>query len=310
MELGPIAVFANLDPMAPPSMAAAAQRLEALGYDTLYFPVSLAHDSLVQASMLLSATTTMNIATGIVPIYDHSPQIVAGAQRLLFDQSGGRFLLGLGVSHQAFVEGVRKVEYGPPVTNMRTFLRQLDECIAGTTASLAETVDAAKRPSITGAPMPRVIAALGPRMMELAQQTCTGAHPYLVNPEHTAQARGMLGDKTWLCVEQKVILQTDPGEARAVAREQLAIYLALPNYLNSWRLLGFDDADFLDGGSDRLIDALVAWGDEDAIRKRLDEHLAAGATQVCVQALPSTVGAASGIPWPALELVADSYGLK
>ena len=166
MKLGQVAVFANLDPMAPSNMAAAARRLEALGYDTLYFPVSLAHDSLVQAAGLLHATSRMNIATGIVPIYDHSPQIVAGAQRVLFDQSGGRFLLGLGVSHQSFVEGVRGVEYGPPVTNMRGFLKQLDESIARTTAALSETEDAAQRPSMDGSPMPRVIAALGPRMME------------------------------------------------------------------------------------------------------------------------------------------------
>ena len=107
-----------------------------------------------------------------------------------------------------------------------------------------------------------------------------------------------------------MILQTEPAEARAVAREQLALYLALPNYLSSWRLLGFDDGDFAGGGSDRLIEALVAWGDEDAIRRRLDEHLEAGATQVCVQALPSTVGAPAGISWRTLEVVAESYGLS
>jgi probable F420-dependent oxidoreductase len=272
--------------------------------------VSLAHDSLVQASNLLCATTTINIATGIVPIYDHSPQIVAGAQRALFDQSDGRFLLGLGVSHQSFVEGVRRVVYGPPVATMRAFLEELDSSIAKVTASLRDAPDASTRPSMSGSPMPRVIAALGPKMLELARETCAGAHPYLVTPEHTANSRRLLGDGPWLCVEQKVILQTDPGEARAVAREQIAIYLELPNYLRSWRSLGFDDSDFVAGGSDRLVDAVVVWGDEETIHRRLDEHLQAGATQVCVQPLPTTVGAAPGVPWRALEVVAEAFELS
>ena len=310
MKLGSVAAWANLDPMSPPNQAAAACRVEALGFETLWFPMSLAHDSLVQAANLLCATNNLHIATGIVPIYDHSPQVVAGAQRTLFDQSDGRFLLGLGVSHQSFVEGVRRVEYGPPVATMRAFLAELDSGIAKTTASLRETPDASTRPSMSGAEMPRVIAALGPRMLELARETCAGAHPYLVTPEHTATSRRLLGDESWLCVEQKVILQTDPVEARAVAREQIAIYLNLPNYLRSWRSLGFDDSDFVAGGSDRLIDAVVAWGDEVTIHRRLDEHLQAGATQVCVQPLPTTVGSAPGFPWRTLEVVAEAFELS
>ena len=121
---------------------------------------------------------------------------------------------------------------------------------------------------------PRVIAALGPRMLELARERCTGAHPYLVPPEHTARAREILGPDAWLCTEQKVLLEPDPSAARAVARQAAAIYLGLPNYRNNLKRLGYDDGDLDDGGSDRLIDAIVAWGDEKAIAERVRAHAA------------------------------------
>jgi probable F420-dependent oxidoreductase len=130
-----------------------------------------------------------------------------------------------------------------------------------------------------------VLAALGPKMLALSAELADGAHPYNVTPEHTREARALLGEGKILCVEQAAILETDPGVARALARKFLSIYMALPNYVNNWRRMGFADADFAGGGSDRLVDALIAWGGEKAIRTRIDEHWQAGADHVCVQAI-------------------------
>ncbi len=138
------------------------------------------------------------------------------------------------------------------------------------------------------APPKTVLAALGPKMLELAAESADGAHPYNVTPEHTAQARALLGANKLLCVEQAAILESKPSEARAMARRFLALYLGLPNYVDNWRRLGFTDADFAAGGSDRLVDAVVVWGDEKAIRARIDEHRQAGADHVCVQAIGQT----------------------
>jgi probable F420-dependent oxidoreductase len=138
------------------------------------------------------------------------------------------------------------------------------------------------------APPQTVLAALGPKMLELAAQLADGAHPYNVTPEHTRQARAILGPGKLLCVEQAAILETKPAAARAAGRRFLAVYMGLPNYVDNWRRLGFSDADFAGGGSDRLIDAVIVWGDEKAIRSRIDEHWQAGADHVCVQALGQT----------------------
>jgi probable F420-dependent oxidoreductase len=146
--------------------------------------------------------------------------------------------------------------------------------------------------SVVPADTPRtVLAALGPKMLELSAALADGAHPYNVTPEHTREARAILGPGKLLCVEQAAILETRPDEARARARRFMELYLGLPNYVNNWRRLGFSDADFAGGGSDRLIDAIVAWGDERAILSRIEEHWQAGADHVCVQAI-----GASGMP--------------
>jgi probable F420-dependent oxidoreductase len=142
---------------------------------------------------------------------------------------------------------------------------------------------------------PTVLAALGPRMLALAGELADGAHPYNVPPEHTAEARRLLGPGKWLCTEQKVLLVKDPASARALARQALGFYLTAPNYANNLRRLGFDDRDLAGGGSDRLIDALVAWGDVEAIRRRIQEHWDAGADHVCVQALSSDPAQPRGV---------------
>ena len=222
------------------------------------------------------------VATGIATIYERAPLIMAAAQRALGEQSGDRFLLGLGVSHAMFTQPLFGRAYDPPLRAMREYLDGMD---AG--------------PAMPGAPAgaplsagPRVLAALGPKMLALARDRALGAHPYFMPPEHTARARAILGPDRWLCPEVKVVLETDPARARALARAAGAVNITLPNYQRAWReFLGFDDADFANGGSDRLIDATIAWGDASAIRKHLDRHFAAGATQVCIH--PS-VPAASG----------------
>jgi probable F420-dependent oxidoreductase len=306
MQLGKIAAWLNLDPMTPQQAGATAHRLESLGYSALWYPESLTHDSLTRASTLLSATSSLIVASGIMNIYTRAPWLTGAAQRVLFDQSNGRFLLGLGVSHEGPVEESLHQTYGPPVATMRAYLSELDAEVAARDRSLV-ALGADDRPSLQ-ARMPRVIAALGPKMLRLARDTCDGAHPYLVTPEHTRDARDAIGSDRWLCVEQKVIRQTDPTRARAIARSALALYLGLPNYLASWRRLGFEDGDFTGGGSDRLLDAVVAWGDDETIVRRLTEHLDAGASQVCVQAISSTGdGHASGPDWPTFEAVAAAF---
>jgi probable F420-dependent oxidoreductase len=269
-----LGVWAGLDGLSSVAMAALARRLDAWGYGALWLPEALGREVFSTAAWLLANSSALVIASGIANIYARDPMSAAAAQKGLNEQSGGRFLLGLGVSHVPLVEGVRHLEYGKPVTTMRAFL-------AGMARAPYHAVAPAEPPKT-------VLAALGPKMLELAAEAADGAHPYNVTPEHTHQAREILGAGKLLCVEQAAILDTDPARARATARGFLAVYLGLPNYVNNWRRLGFGDADFAGGGSDRLIDAVTVWGDEQTIRARIDEHWAAGADHVCVQALGPT----------------------
>ena len=234
----------------------------------------LGYESFALGSFLLAHTQNLIIASGIANIYARDSFSAAAAQKGLNEQSGGRFLLGLGVSHIPLVEGVRKLQYGKPVATMRAYLRAMAD---------------APYQSVPPAAAPKtVVAALGPKMLELAAELADGAHPYNVTPEHTRQARTLLGAGKLLCVEQAAILETRPTDARAIALRFLDMYLGLPNYVDNWRRLGFTDADFAGGGSDRLVDALFAWGDEKAIRARIDEHWQAGADHVCIQAVGRT----------------------
>jgi probable F420-dependent oxidoreductase len=257
--------------MIAPDAAAFARRVEEMGYSALWLPEAVGRDPFAHGALLLEATDRLILATGIASIYARDANAMAAAQKTLAEQSGGRFLLGLGVSHAPMVEGVRGHRYGKPVATMRAYLDRMDKAIY---AAMPPPEDP-----------PRVIAALGPRMLELARDRCAGAHPYLVPPEHTARAREILGPDPWLCTEQKILLCSDADEARAVARTALGIYLGLPNYRNNLLRLGFDEKDFDAGGSNRLIDALVVWGDAKTIGARVNEHLQAGASHVCVQPL-------------------------
>ncbi len=292
MELGKLGVWASFDSLTATAGRDLARRIETLGYQTLWMPESRGRNVLVNSAYLLASTTTLNIATGIANIYARDAMAMANAQRGLAEQSNGRFLLGLGVSHLPMVKGLRGHNYGKPVATMRSYLE-----------GMAAAPYAAPAPAQT----PKtVLAALGPKMLELAREKADGAHPYNVTPEHTAEAREILGKGKLLCPEIMVLLETDPTKARAVARENLSHYFALVNYVNNWRRLGFGDADFAGNGSDRLIDALIVWGDEGAIRRRIQQHWDAGADHVCIQPLNPAGGRAPDIR--ALEVLAPAKG--
>jgi probable F420-dependent oxidoreductase len=250
-----------------------ALEIEAMGYGTVWIPEAVSRDALVSATLLLDATSRLNVATGIVPLYARDAMALNAAWRTLEEAFPERFLLGIGVSHAVAVENLRKTTYAPPLATMRQYLDDMD-------AALFLGVQPSTTPR-------RVLAALGPKMLELARERADGAHPYHATPEHTATAREILGSGKILAVEQSVVPHTDAGVARATARAALATYITLPNYLNNWRRLGFGDDDFADGGSDRLVDAVFAWGDDDAIRARVHAHLDAGADHVCIQVLPA-----------------------
>jgi probable F420-dependent oxidoreductase len=271
MNLKNLGVWAATDGFSSPQAAAFAQRAEAWGYGALWIPEAVGREVFSAAAWLLANTSKLIVASGIANIYARDSLSAASAQKGLNEQSDGRFLLGLGVSHIPLVEGLRQHRYGKPVATMRAYLRGM--------------ADAPYR-SVPPVSTPKtVLAALGPHMLKLAADSADGAHPYNVTPEHTQQARALLGAGKLLCVEQAAILETDAARARAMGREFLSIYLGLPNYVENWKRLGFTDADIAGGGSDRLIDAVIAWGDEKAIRARLDAHWHAGADHVCVQAI-------------------------
>ena len=280
MQLGRIGVWGGTLGLAPRDAIDFAQRVDALGYSALWTPEAVGYDPFVHAGLLLDHTERLVLATGIANIYARDPQAMVCAARTLAAQSGGRFVLGIGVSHKPFVEDARGHTYEKPVPAMRRYLDAMERAIW-----VGPEVE----------PVPVVIGALRERMLALSAERTRGAHPYLTTPEHTRRARAILGPDAWLCVEQKLLRETDPVKARMRARESFAINLALENYQNNFRWLGFDDADFEKGGSDRLVDALVGWGDEATLRARVDEHLAAGASHVCINAVHPSDRAAPDI---------------
>jgi probable F420-dependent oxidoreductase len=237
-----------------------AAELEALGYGTLWSSGGFDPGFSPTFGRLLTASSRVAVASGIVSIWAGDPADVGPAVAELESDHSGRFLLGIGTSHSAIVG-----DYTRPYSRMVAYLDALDAL---------ETPIPADR---------RVLAALGPRMLELSAQRAAGAHPYFVPVEHTERARSILGSGPLLAPEVAVVLETDPVKARALAREYASIYLGLPNYTENLRALGYDDSDIGGGGSERLIDALFPWGDAGTIAARVAEHQAAGADHVCLQ---------------------------
>jgi probable F420-dependent oxidoreductase len=256
-----------------------AKEIEALGYGAVWVGGSPPAE-LEWVEPILQATSTLQVATGIVNIWSAPAKPVAESFHRIDKAYPGRFLLGIGVGHPEAVS-----EYRKPYDALVEYLDRLDDY---------------------GVPAERrVVAALGPRVLQLSAQRGAGAHPYLTTPEHTAHARELIGPSAFLAPEHKVVLTTDADHARSVGRRALDIYLNLANYLNNWRRLGFTDNDITRPGSDRLVDALVAYGTTDSIAARLNEHLDAGADHVAVQVLTKSENLV-----PALAELAGPLGLK
>lgn len=263
--------YGMVDTLPTPEARRAAQVVEELGFGALWVAEAVGRDPFVSATVLLAATEKLAVATGIANIYARDPMTMAAGQRTIAEAFPGRFLLGIGVSHGHLVAGVRKHDYSKPYSYMVEYLDRMDK-------ALFMAVGPGEDPG-------RLLAALGPKMLELSATRANGSHPYFTTPEHTRIARETMGPDALLAPEQMVVLSTDPVEARRIARAGMKIYMGLPNYFNNLVRLGFDESDRADGGSDRLVDAIVAWGTPEQIAARVQEHHDAGADHVCIQVL-------------------------
>lgn len=276
MRIDKLAVWINTIGYRSADLVAFAQRLEAWGYGTLWINDGVGSDPMVLAARILAGTERLQVALGVANIYSRDPAMMIGAQYGLNEQWNGRFLLGMGVSHPFIVEGMRGHTYAKPVATMRAYLAAMAAVSYGGPPPLEKPLT--------------VIAALGPKMLELAGAVADGAHPFGTTPGHTAQARAILGSGKLLLVEQKVLLESDPEVARIIGRGLVSGLAGIPNYRNNLQRMGFTDADLSGEISDRAADAMLAWGDAQAIRKRIREHHDAGADQVAIQVMPKSGG--------------------
>jgi probable F420-dependent oxidoreductase len=270
-RLGPVGVWLAATQAAIDLERQAARRIEELGYGSIWTPEGLAgKEAFAHQSLLLAATERIVTGTGIANVWARHPATMQGGAATLGAAYPGRFVLGVGISHALIVEGSGQA-YEKPLDRMTQYLDGMDAAAAAAPA--------------TEIPVARVLAALRPRMLAMARDRADGAHPYFVPPSHTHIAREVLGPDKLLIPEQAVVLNTDPDQARRIAREHTQLVLQLPNYINNLRHLGYGDDDLSGGGSDRLVDAIVAWGDDATIAKRVREHLDAGADHVVLQPL-------------------------
>lgn len=274
MDLGRVGLWTfqlDLQPSAVSRDSVA--ELESLGFGAIWVPEAVGREPFANAALLLSGGSTIKVGTGIASIHARTAQTMQAGWKTISEAFPGRFLLGLGVSHQPMVEGVHGHAYDKPYSTMVNYLDAMDRGLFF-----------AAQPS--EAPQ-RVLAALGPKMLKLSAERGAGAHPYFVPVEHTAIAREALGAGPLLAPEQAVVFETDPTKARQIARTHMATYLGLPNYTNNLKRLGWTDEDISNGGTDALVDAIVAWGTLEQIVERVSAHHAAGADHVCVQVLPA-----------------------
>jgi probable F420-dependent oxidoreductase len=291
MNIGRVGIWSMALEAQPLSVAReAAAELDELGFPALWVPEALGKEVMSHAALLLAATRRMVVATGIANLWARDATAMVNAQRTLTEGFPERFLLGIGVSHTPTV-ALRGHTLVSPVQATRDYLTAMDA-----TRYFG---------AVPAAPLRRVLAALGPRMLTLAAELTEGAHTYTVPVEHTEQARRRLGPGPLLIPEQKVVLVSDPADARRIARATISRLFRLPNYAGNLRRLGFADTDFADGGSDRLIDALVAWGDVEDVRRRVKEHLDAGADHVALQVLTADPTALPLREWRELSALLD-----
>ncbi len=284
MTLGRLGVWTWLDSYSGAQAAEFARKIESLGYSALWVPEAVGRDPFALIAHLAAHTERLVLATGIANIYARDAMTMHAIHKTLAELSEGRFVLGLGVSHAHLVTKLRGHEYRKPVAAMGDYLAAMSRAFYQGVEPQEEA--------------PIVLAALRPAMLRLARDKARGAHPYFVPPEHTRRAREILGGEQWLAPEQMVLFETDAAKARAVARANMKIYMGLPNYQNNLKWLGYTEEDFGGDGSDRLVDAIVAWGDEKAIARRLQEHYDAGADHVCIQPLRP-----DGQPGPDLRIL-------
>ncbi|MDP2292349.1 MAG: LLM class F420-dependent oxidoreductase [Actinomycetota bacterium] len=292
MQLGRLGLWTfqlDLAPMARAQEAVA--ELESLGFGAIWVPEAVGREPFANAALLLSAGERIVVGTGIASIHARTAMTMQAGWKTLSEAFPDRFLLGLGVSHQPMVEGVHGTSYDKPYSTMVSYLDAMDRGFY-----------VASAPS---SPPQRVLAALGPKMLKLAAERGLGAHPYFVPVEHTPIAREALGAGPLLAPEQAVVFETDPAKARDIARRHMATYLRLPNYTNNLRRLGWGDDD-IEGASDRLVDAIVAWGTLDQIVERVKTHLDAGADHVAVQVLPADPAALPMAEWRELATAISS----
>jgi probable F420-dependent oxidoreductase len=275
VNLGKLGTFAYLDSLNGSQTVEFAQKVEQLGYSVLWFPETFGRDPFAIASHLLSNTKTLILATGIANIWKREPVTMIGAARTLAELFPGRFILGLGVSGGPFMAR-HDLPYERPYSHMREYLAKMK---AATYMATPPKQDP-----------PIVLAALLPKMLQLAAAETRGTVTAFVPPEHIAKMRAAVRPETWICAQQVVMLETDATKARTAACAFLKTYLSSPNYQKNFRLMGFQDADLADGGSDRFVDAIVAWGNEDKLRERVAAHYKAGATQVQLSAIRSAGG--------------------
>lgn len=271
MDIGRVGIWTfalDLQPAAKAQEAAA--EIEALGYGAVWIPEALGREAFTNSAVLLAGTRRVVVATGIANMWARDPMAMAAAQKTLTEAYPDRFLLGIGVSHAPLVT-MRGHQYEKPLSAMRRYLDAMDSAPFMASPPATQPV--------------RVIAALAPKMLKLAAERAAGSHPYFVPPEHTAYAREQLGKGPLLAPEQAAVLETDAAKAREIARTHMSTYLGLPNYVNNLKRLGFTDDDIANGGSDRLVDAIVVWGTVETVVKRVRAHHAAGADHVCLQVL-------------------------
>jgi probable F420-dependent oxidoreductase len=277
MNLGKIGIWTWLDHLSANEAAELAQRADGWGYSALWIPEAVGRDPFSLIGFLAARTERMIYATGIANIYARDPMATKAIWKTVSELAPDRFILGLGVSHQHLVSGQRGHDYTKPLSTMRNYLEAVDQALY-----------MGKPPEVDA---PIVLGALRDKMLGLAATAAQGAHPYLVPPAHTKRAREVMGPDALLCPEHMVLAETDATKAREIGRNVLKMYIRLPNYQNNLKQFGFGDADFEDGGSDALVDAMVCWGEPERIAAHLQEHLDAGANHVCIQSFRADGGA-------------------
>ncbi len=289
MKFGKYGVFTFTDQLDGAQLAELCGRVEELGYSTLWYPEAFNYETFGIGSYLLAKSRKLVVASGIANIYARDPAASVMGHNTLNALYDGRFVLGLGVSHAPLVSDVRGHEYQRPLATMRRYLDDMDRAWE----------------ALGGAPAVKqvVLAALGPNMSKLSAERTLGAFPYNITPAQVPLSREAMGGKGAVICEQKVCLCEDPQRARAAARAALAPYLPLPNYFKNWFRLGFDESDLADGGSDRLMDAMVLWGSAADIKAGLAAYFDAGADQVVIQ--PIRADGEPGPDWAALEALAS-----